>query len=183
MSKVKFKMTKYDPLQWALKSHTDDGWKIEIVPWIVGIRGFVHQVGIQNAMRFLEIPTSEWNSIEKCTSKASVESLAFMHRTRFSSGTVSAATTNDPTFIETVGHQDAPLAIGSRLLETGQSESNTFARWEKMRRLWSFLSQISASDIAFLFLDNSRFHPIHHHPTPLSARSLPSITPPPPTSS
>ena len=114
---------------------THIGWKIEMLPWIVGIRGFVHQTGIQNALRFQEIPFSEWNSIEKCTTKASVESLAFMHRTRFSTGTESAIAAKDPTFIETIGHQYAPLAIVPRSLETGQSESNTFVRWEKMRRL------------------------------------------------
>ena len=128
-------MTKYDPLQRALKSYSDLGWNIEILPWIVGIRGFVHQTGIQNALRFLEIPTSEWNSIEKCTSKASVESLAFMHRTRFSPGTEFAVKAKDQTLIESMGHQDALLAIVPRSLETGQSESNTFVRWEKMQRL------------------------------------------------
>ena len=31
-----FKMTKYDPIQRALKNYSDLGWKIEILPWIVG---------------------------------------------------------------------------------------------------------------------------------------------------
>jgi hypothetical protein len=79
------KISKYSPLIRALGAYVDDNWTIEILPWVVGIRGFLHHNGIRNAEKFLEIPERDWLSLEKRTVTASIDSLAFMHRVRFSS--------------------------------------------------------------------------------------------------
>ena len=79
------KKSKYAPLREALRKYLNAGWKVEVLPWIAGVRGFVHREGIQTVMCFLEVQESAWLTLERITTKAVVESLASMHRLRFCS--------------------------------------------------------------------------------------------------
>jgi ribonuclease HI len=77
------KIEKYTPLKQALINYSRKGWVVRILPWVVGIRGFLHLEGIRQALVFLDIPRNKWTGLERCISEASIDSLAFMHRARF----------------------------------------------------------------------------------------------------
>ena len=79
------KVKGYDPLKTALQLYSDAGWQIEILPWVVGIRGLIQESELHNALKFLEIPKTAWPTAIERTVVASVESLAFMNRVRYSS--------------------------------------------------------------------------------------------------
>ena len=53
------KKEKYHPVQTALQHYLDAGWQVEILPWIVGIRGLIQASHIQEALTFFEIPQSK----------------------------------------------------------------------------------------------------------------------------
>ena len=91
------KITKYNTLLVALRCYTESGWQIEILPWVVGIRGLIINHGICSAAKFLDIPQQAWQAAIETTVIASVESLAFMHRVRYSPAAQSKQfDTNDP---------------------------------------------------------------------------------------
>ena len=50
-----------------------------ITPWIVGVRGLVHEQSLQDALEFLDIPREQRYNV-----RTSVEALAFMCRMQFS---------------------------------------------------------------------------------------------------
>ena len=77
------KALKYAPILSALESYTRRGWSVEVLPWIVGIRGFIVLQGIQVAESFLDLPSSARRNIELCAAVESIESLAFMLQVRF----------------------------------------------------------------------------------------------------
>ena len=52
------------PLITALKVHVDSGWKVEILPWVVGARGMVSVDLLTPALEFLEIPKQKWTGCE-----------------------------------------------------------------------------------------------------------------------
>ena len=75
------------------------GWQVEILPWVVGIRGLIEEKSIHVAVEYLDhrISRSEWAATVASTVVESVQSLAFMHRVRFSSINQSRVfDTNDP---------------------------------------------------------------------------------------
>jgi hypothetical protein len=78
------KLTTYEPLHTALSGYTDDGWDVQVLPWVIGARGLIQIQHMESALKFLEIPRRKWQSIIDETVYAAVAALAFMHRTRFS---------------------------------------------------------------------------------------------------
>jgi len=50
------KVRTFAPLLEALQAYLDDGWQVEIFPWVVGVRGLVNQDAIQCCLEFLNIP-------------------------------------------------------------------------------------------------------------------------------
>ena len=58
-------------------------WRVEVLPWVVGSKGFVDATDISRAMSFLEIPTHRRRRILQRTVLASVQSLEFMHQRRY----------------------------------------------------------------------------------------------------
>ena len=91
------KTQSYGPLITALQTYVDSGWKVEILPWMVGARGMVRTELLTPTLEFLEIPKQKWTGIIEATVRASVEELAHINRIRFStSGQNSIFDSDDP---------------------------------------------------------------------------------------
>ncbi len=58
------------------------GWRVQILPWVVGTRGVLGTDGISKAMVFMEVPEQRRKDLLRRTAVASVEALVFMHRVR-----------------------------------------------------------------------------------------------------
>ena len=50
------KTQSYGPLITALQAYNDSGWKVEILPWMVGVRGMVRTKLLTPELERLEIP-------------------------------------------------------------------------------------------------------------------------------
>ena len=70
------------PVLEALQAYLDDGWQVEIFPWVVGVRGLVNQDAIQCCLEFLNIPRKSWRRIIEDTAKESVKAFYVLHRVR-----------------------------------------------------------------------------------------------------
>ena len=77
------KETKYSSIKLALSRYEAEGWQVQILPWVVGIRGMVLVEEIQAMISFLHIPSIACQTLVDCSVTASVEALAFMHRVRY----------------------------------------------------------------------------------------------------
>jgi hypothetical protein len=78
------KIETYYPLLFALQDYIRSGWTVQILPWIVGIRGLVSTQHLEAALNFLDIPPTNWTTIINSNIQSSMEALTFMHRMRFS---------------------------------------------------------------------------------------------------
>ena len=107
------------------------GWQVEILPWVVGIRGLIEEKSIHVAVEYLDISRSEWAAA--CTVVASVQSLAFMHRVRFSSINQSRVfDTNDPVPAPS-GAENRGIGKKRQFSTSRLSEpSATQAKWKRM---------------------------------------------------
>ena len=76
------KMRTYAPLLEALQAYLNEGWQVEIFPWVVGIRGLLDSAAIQCCLEFLEIPRKCWLLIIEDTAKESVKAFYVLHRVR-----------------------------------------------------------------------------------------------------
>ena len=76
------KRLKYQLIVDALEPLEDEGWKVEVLPWVSGVRGVLDVKGICQAAKFLEIPQTHHPALLQKTALASVESLVFLHRVR-----------------------------------------------------------------------------------------------------
>ena len=125
------KVSGYTPLQAALQVYSDAGWQIEILPWVVGIRGLIEQQDIYTATEFLDIPRATWSAAVECTVTASVESLAFMHRVRYSGNNQSQVfDTNDPRLGPTSVARRGQKRQRSSFQENNLNETRT--KWKRM---------------------------------------------------
>jgi hypothetical protein len=79
------KKRKYCPIKSALYQYIRGGCTIEILPWVIGIRGLSDTVHLQTALSFLDIPKQKWKAIIGDSVLASVRALAYMHRIQYSS--------------------------------------------------------------------------------------------------
>jgi len=127
------KNLKYAIVERALHQYVAAGWQVEILPWVVGIRGLIEEKIIHAAVEYLDISRSEWAAAVACTVVASVQSLAFMHRVRFSSINQSRVfDTNDPvpapSGAENRGISKKRQFSSSRLSDP----SATQAKWKRM---------------------------------------------------
>jgi hypothetical protein len=57
------KMLTYTPLLEALKVYLDEGWQVEIFPWVVIICGFLNSAAIKSCLQFLAVPRQRWERI------------------------------------------------------------------------------------------------------------------------
>ena len=76
------KIRTYTPLLAALQAYPDDGWQVELFPWVVGVRGLLDSAAIQCCLEFLELPRKCWRRIIEDTAKESVKAFYALHRVR-----------------------------------------------------------------------------------------------------
>jgi len=77
------KRLKYQLIVDALAHLKAEGWKVEVLPWVAGVRGVLDTKGICKAAKFLEIPQAYHTVLLQKSALASVESLVFLHRVRY----------------------------------------------------------------------------------------------------
>ena len=58
------------------------GWRVEVLPWVVGVRGVLDVAGITHAAEFLGVPTQKRQGLLRATAVVSVEALEYLHRVR-----------------------------------------------------------------------------------------------------
>ena len=73
----------YAPLVLALCHYIEEGWTVQVFPWVVGIRGLIDPSLIVSLLNFLDIPSKYRNVAVERTVLASVRALYFMHQVRF----------------------------------------------------------------------------------------------------
>ena len=76
------KMRTYTPLIEALKVYLEEGWQVEIFPWVVGIRGLLNSAAIKSCLEFLAVPRQRWERIIEDVAKESVKAFYSQHRVR-----------------------------------------------------------------------------------------------------
>jgi len=129
------KKTSYQPLLHALQDYVTDGWKVAILPWVVGVRGLVKDQHLTDVLEFLEIPTTAWASILEASVRTSVEGFAFLNRVRFSTQQARKSWgTLDRHETDQCGKEDENQAGGKRKrLESGAEElTELVRRWKNM---------------------------------------------------
>ena len=72
----------YAPLLTALKPYLDDGWQVQILPWVVGVRGLFITSSATPVFKFLSIPSDSRTELPEETTLESVNALYLLHRTR-----------------------------------------------------------------------------------------------------
>jgi len=102
-----------------------DEWQVEVLPWVVGIKGVVDATGIYTALDFLEVPANRRWKILQRTALASVESFQFMHRVRVSANPRSLPLDGAPSVVEAHSHK--------RRLEE-EDVACTLQRWRRLSR-------------------------------------------------
>ena len=118
------KALKYAPVLSAPESYTCRGWSVEVLPWIVGIRGFIFLQGIQVAESFLDLPSSARRNIELCAAVESIESLAFMLQVRFAGS--HTALTRSTCFPHKIQRKIPPCVGSSHMLH------ELFEKWKRL---------------------------------------------------
>ena len=120
------KLEKYQPLAEALaQRHGSSGWKVHVLPWVVGVRGVVDAEGIQRAMAILEVPPGKRQGLLRKSAVASVESLVNMHRVRIS------GVTRVRTDREGGSSLEPPAASRKRRRAEGDA-GQTMERWKRL---------------------------------------------------
>ncbi len=76
------KIQKHAPILSALQHYIQSGWSIEILPWVVGIRGFADTKHLHAALEYLAIPKSHWKVMIEDSVLALVRALVYMHKIR-----------------------------------------------------------------------------------------------------
>ncbi len=77
------KKAKYNDLASNLRERFGrQGWKVQVLPWVVGVRGVLHVEGIQQATAFMEVPAAKRKGLLRKSAVASVEALEYLHRVR-----------------------------------------------------------------------------------------------------
>ncbi len=74
---------KYQDLASTLRKRFGrQGWKVQVLPWMVGVKGFLHVESIEQAMAFMEVPATKRKGLLRKSAVASVEALEYLHRVR-----------------------------------------------------------------------------------------------------
>jgi len=76
------KLRTYAPLLDALRKYEADGWQIEILPWVVGVRGLLMKAPTQHVLDFLAVPGKSWDGIIEGAAIASVKAFYLLHQVR-----------------------------------------------------------------------------------------------------
>ena len=119
------KVTAYEGLAHALMQlNSQAGWRVEVLPWVVGVRGVLDVAGITRAADFLGVPTQKRQGLLRATAVASVEALEYLHQVR-----------------KSANPQRAPVGPGlhfsvdrGKKRKRGEAAENTWSRWQRLAR-------------------------------------------------
>ncbi len=89
------------PLKVALQRYPASGWTVEILPWVVGVRGLLEVSVFAPIFKFLSIPNPRRITLLEETALESAKAFYFFHQTRraaiYPQNTVSGGfATDDP---------------------------------------------------------------------------------------
>ncbi len=73
------KMSTYTPLLETLQAYLDEGWQVEIFPWVVCICSLVSSAVIKSCLEFLAILQQRWEWIIEDVAKESVKTFNSQH--------------------------------------------------------------------------------------------------------
>ncbi len=59
-----------------------DGWRIEKLPWVVGVRGLLMKASTQHVLDSLAVPRKSWDGIIEGAAIASAKDFYFLHQVR-----------------------------------------------------------------------------------------------------
>jgi len=76
------KLQTYAPLKVALQRYPASGWTVEILPWVVGVRGLLKESVFAPIFKFLSIPTPRRITLLEETALESAKAFYFLHQTR-----------------------------------------------------------------------------------------------------
>ena len=76
------KLQTYAPLKVALQQYSASGWAVEILPWVVGVRGLLKVSTFTPVFKFLLIPYSQRTTLLEETALESTKAFYFLHQTR-----------------------------------------------------------------------------------------------------
>jgi hypothetical protein len=77
------KLRTYGPLLEALRSYSESGWQVLILPWVVGIRGMVDVKSVLEILDFLRVSTKRRAKIVEDVAIESVKALYSLHQIRY----------------------------------------------------------------------------------------------------
>ena len=75
------KLQTYAPLKVALQRYPASGWTVEILPWVVGVRGLLKESVFAPIFKFLSIPTPRRITLLEETALESAKAFYFLHQT------------------------------------------------------------------------------------------------------
>jgi hypothetical protein len=76
------KQQTYAPLKVALQRHPASGWTVEILPWVVGVRGLLKVSVFAPIFEYLSIPNPIRITLLEETALKSAKAFYFLHQTR-----------------------------------------------------------------------------------------------------
>ena len=122
---AKRKIAAYEGVARALTQlNSPAGWRVEVLPWVVGVRGVLDVAGITHAADFLGVPMQKRQGLLRATAVASVEALEYLHRVR-----------------KSANPQRVPVGPGLHFgvdrvkkRKRGEAAENTWSRWQHLAR-------------------------------------------------
>jgi hypothetical protein len=117
------KVATYGELAVKLRLLRGAEWRVEVLPWVVGVRGVVDGRGISSAMKFLDIPTCQRGALVKTTVVASIHSLEYVHRVRISA---------NPRAIPTIDEPAPSVTTSRKRRPRGEEPAVTMQRWMRL---------------------------------------------------
>jgi len=125
------KVRTYQPLLAALGQYSDNGWTVQILPWVVGARGLIQQRTLCNALDFLEICKDNWQPILNGSVQAAISALLFMHSVRFATARIS--NDSNPRVPPALRSEPIPVHKTKRKASTSSYDFGTILdRWRTM---------------------------------------------------
>jgi hypothetical protein len=123
------KRLKYQLIVDALAHLKAEGWKVEVLPWVAGVRGVLDTKGICKAAKFLEIPPAYHTVLLQKSALASVESLVFLHRVRYAPQQLASFDKDNP-----LRSKFKKYVAARRTLKRQRHDANDcLLRWTRMR--------------------------------------------------
>ena len=139
------KLCSYGPLLEALRSYLENGWQVQILPWVVGVRGKVDAKSVRDILNFLRVSRKHRAKIVEDVAIESVKALYSLHqiryqalnlhmsRARIRSGKKASRSTTAQTQHGTFDTDDPTTRCNSKRRRSADDDyGETRQRWKKM---------------------------------------------------